>query len=162
MFTLKSHYTGLHSKLLTDCNGCNYSSSIRSDDGAWPMLGNQCRRPLHHNSRAKEGEEEEEEEEENIYNKINGGTRNCSADQETSVETCIKGITAKYMILFDKNKRRCKQCLSEKINCKTCPSFISRGNITTPVKKMNGASYNGEQCNRVFFLKLMENNISFN
>ena len=84
----------------------------------------------------EEEEEEKEGEEEDIY-KIN---------QETSFKTCNKCITTKNRTFFDENKSTCKQCLSEKISCKYCPFLMSRGNITTDVKKMHEASYNFEQC----------------
>ena len=65
------------------------------------------------------------------------------------------------MILFDKNKSTRKQCLSEKNIWKYCLSLIFRANITTHVKKMHGASYNCEQCNRNL-KKVTENNININ
>ena len=37
---------------------------------------------------------------------------------------------------------------ARKIGCNYCPSLISRGNITTYVKMMHGASYNCEQSQR--------------
>ena len=46
-----------------------------------------------------------------------------------------------------------------KTGCKFCPSLISRGNITTNVNRMHGASHNCEQYKRVL-KKLWEKNIN--
>ena len=78
----------------------NSSSSVRSDDRALPMLGNQGRRLFHYNSRAKE------EEEENISNNIN---------LETIVKRSIKCNTTKNIVILVRIKVRVSKVCQKKL-----------------------------------------------